>query len=190
MTDLLLVFLGVAYLENLLLWVFLDGGLRAASGIAGKWLRVAGSLLMLALLLHLFPTTVLAIPPQGVAYLHALAFVATAMAIAPGAEAPALVWDLPRLRLLRMGLPLLVANLAVMVFVLLDGQRSASLRDTLGFCLGASLAFSLAMLFVPPLRERIEGASVPRSWQGLPILTLTAGLVALALTGYRDGLPW
>lgn len=190
MTDLFLVFLGAAYLENLLLWRFFDIGGRTATGIAGKLLAVSASLLMLALILRIFPLDLLSVPPRATAYLHALAFVTTAMAIAPRADAPALASDPTRLSLLRRYLPLLVANLAVLAFVALDGRRVHDLREALGFCLVASLALCLAMLLASPLRQRVEGAAVPRRWRGLPILALTACLAALALAGYRGVLPW
>lgn len=191
MTGLLLVFLGAAYLENLLLRIFFDGGgVRAASGISGKWLIVAGSLLILALVMHGFPTAVPAIPPQAAVYLQSLAFVATAMAAAPLADGPIPGPGVPRLQSLRQAMPLLVANFAVLTFVLLDGRQSPSLREALGLSLGASLPFLLITLFAPPMLERIEGAAVPPIWKGLPIVALTACLVALALTGYRGALSW
>lgn len=188
MTGLLLVFLGAAYLENLLLSIFFDGGERAASGIAGKWLIVAGSLLILVLMLHSYPTTIPSVPPQATAYLQSLAFVMVAMAVARSANAPAL--GPGPLRILRQVLPLLVANLAVLVFVLLDGHQAPSMRDALGLCIGASIPFHLTTLFASPMIERIGGAAVPRNWKGLPIVALTACLAALALTGYRGALPW
>lgn len=185
MTDLLLVFLGAAFLENLLLWKFLDGA-GASAGSAGKWQMVPASLLLLTAMLHLLPTGFLTIPPQALAYLQSLAFVSTAMAVV-AADAARMQ---PRLQWLRRYLPLLVANLAVLVFVLLDRQRAGGLSDVGGFCLGASLAFLLVMLLAGPLLERVEGATAPRAWQGMPIMTLTACLLALALSGYRGALPW
>lgn len=188
MTGLLLVFLGAAYLENLLLWIFFDEGARVANGSAGKWLIVTGSLLTLVLMLQSFPTTILAVPPQATAYLQSLAFVMVAMAVARSANAPALG---PRpLQSLRQALPLLVANFAVLLFVLLDGKQATGMRDALGLCIGASIPFHLITLFASPMIERIEDAAVPRNWKGLPIVALTACLAALALTGYHGALPW
>jgi len=185
MADLLLVFLGAALLEHALLWRFLDGGAHAA---VGRWLPVPISLLILAAMLRLFSTSIPAIPAPAMAYLHSLALVTTAMAVAARPGASALAQD-RRLNWLRTWLPLLAANLAVLVFVLLDG-RHGNLRAGAGFCLGASLAFYLTMLFVTSLRERVERAAVSRRWQGLPTLALTACLVALALSGYRGLMPW
>ena len=187
MTDLLLVFLGAAFLENLLLWKFLDGA-RASAGAAGKWQLVPASLLMLAGTLRVLPASFLPFPPQALAYLHSLAFVSTAMAVATRPDAAAMLQ--PGLRWLRRYLPLLVANVAVLVFVLLDDQRTGSLRGAVGFCLGASLAFFLLMLLVWPLHERIEGSAVPPAWRGIPIMALTACMMALALSAYRGVLPW
>jgi electron transport complex protein RnfA len=190
MTDLLLIFLGAAYLENLLLWRFFDGDVHGSARIHGAWLLVPAALLGLAASARLLPTTVPSIPPQAMAYLHALAFVTTAMAIVSRGEAAVLGPEQLPLQRLRKFLPLLVANAAVLAFVLLHGRPAGDLRDAAAFCLGASLAFCLIMLFVTPLRLRIEGSAVPRRWRGLPIIALTACLVALALSGYRGALPW
>jgi len=190
MSDLLLIFLGAAYLENLLLWRFFDGGARGSARTHVAWLVVPAALLGLAASLRIFPTAVPPMPPQAMAYLHALAFVTTAMAIMSRGEPAALGPEQLRLQWLRKFLPLLVANAAVLAFVLLHGQQAGDLRDAAGFCLGASLAFYLTMLLASPLLERVQGAAVLRGWHRLPIITLTACVIALALSGYRGALSW
>jgi len=190
MSDLLLIFLGAAYIENLLLWRFFDGGIRDSAGMHAAWLLVPASLLGLAAVLRIFPLASPPIPPQAIAYLHSLAFVTTAMAIASRDEAALLGPVSLRLRRLRNYLPLMVANAAVLAFALLRGRQAGDLLDAVGFCLGASLAFYLTMLLASPLLERVQGAAVLRGWHRLPIITLTACVIALALSGYRGALSW
>jgi len=122
-------------------------------------------------------------------YLSMLAFTTTVIALAPSTMLDALVVR-PRLRWLRDHLPLLVANLAVIAFVLLDPRGAHRLLDAIGFCVGASLVFQIATIFYSPMRDRIEVADVPRRWRGAPVVVLTAGLMALALSAYAASLPW
>ena len=123
-------------------------------------------------------------------YLQALAFVLTAMAVSPAVIGESFRQAMPRLSKLRRYLPLLVANVAVLVFVLLDDRPDRGLREAAVFCLGASLAFHPATILLSALRERIEESNVPQPFRGMPIIVLTACLVALAMMGCFGALPW
>jgi electron transport complex protein RnfB len=45
------------------------------------------------------------------------------------------------------------------------------------------LAFALAWLAFPAIRERLAGTDVPVAWRGKPILGLTCGLMSMAFAG-------
>jgi electron transport complex protein RnfA len=192
MTELLLIFLGAAYLDNLALIAFFDRPIAAPVQGGRALLVVAGLLLALLATLHGIAPESVRIPPPAQVYLSMLAFTTTILALAQSTTLGATVVR-PRLRWLRWlrkHLPLLVANLAVLAFVLLESRHAHRLPDTVGFCLGASLVFHIATVLYSPMRERIEVADVPRRWRGAPIALVTAGLIALALTGYAASLPW
>jgi electron transport complex protein RnfA len=189
MTELLLIFLGAAYLDNLALIAFFDRPARAPAQGGRALVVVAGLLIALLAALHALAPESLRMPPRGLLYLSMLAFTTTVIALAPGAPLGAFVVD-SRLRWLRNYLPLLVANLAVIAFVLLDPRAAHRLLDAIGFCVGASLVFQIATIFYSPMHDRIEVADVPRRWRGAPIALLTAGLMALALSAYAASLPW
>ena len=188
MTDLLLIFLGAAYLDNLVLMKFFDVTMGTSKKVVAGIFVVAGLLLVLAAALNGFPQA-WRLPPQATAYLHALAFMTTVMTVAQGFGAGAR-HSQPRLRRLRNHLPLLVANLAVLAFALLDERQAHGLLETAGFCLAASLTFYVALVLFSSLRERLEVADIPQTWRGTPIALLTAGLMSLALMGYVGSLPW
>jgi electron transport complex protein RnfA len=44
--------------------------------------------------------------------------------------------------------------------------------------------FTLALILMAGLRERLESADIPKSLEGLPIAFITAGLMALAFLGF------
>jgi electron transport complex protein RnfA len=49
---------------------------------------------------------------------------------------------------------------------------------------GAGLGFTLAMVLMSGIRERLELADVPKPLRGIPIAFITASLMALAFLGF------
>ncbi len=48
---------------------------------------------------------------------------------------------------------------------------------------GAALGFGLIMLAFSTIRERLEAATIPEAWKGVPVALITAGIMALAFAG-------
>jgi electron transport complex protein RnfA len=86
-------------------------------------------------------------------------------------------------------LPLIVTNCAVLGVAVLN-VNSGFMNADMGLLksvvqgLGAGLGFTLALLLMAGIRERLELARVPKNLQGLPITFVTAGLLALAFLGF------
>jgi len=49
---------------------------------------------------------------------------------------------------------------------------------------GAGVGFTLALVLMAGIRERLELADVPKPLQGMPIAFITAGLLAIAFMGF------
>ena len=54
----------------------------------------------------------------------------------------------------------------------------------IGYCLGASLGFAFALLLFTGVRKRIQEEDVPQSFRGIPLLLVSAGLVAIAFYAF------
>ena len=50
--------------------------------------------------------------------------------------------------------------------------------------LGTAIGFTIAIVIMAGIRERIEYNDVPESFKGMPIVLLTAGLMAIAFFGF------
>ena len=87
-------------------------------------------------------------------------------------------------QLMGLYLPLITTNCAVLGVALLSIQQQLNFTQTVVFALGASIGFSLVMVLFAAIRERLEGADVPRPFQGVPISLITAGLMSLAFMGF------
>lgn len=88
-------------------------------------------------------------------------------------------------------LPLITTNCAVLGVVLLNVEEGYSFGESIVSSLGAGLGFMVAMIMFAGVRERLEGADIPKSLQGLPITLVSASLVSmsfLGFTGLVDGI--
>ena len=75
-------------------------------------------------------------------------------------------------------------NCAALGCALLISQRSYGLGSALVFALFGGVGATVAMASFASLREEVSFHHCPRCFQGLPILLITAGLMALALVGF------
>lgn len=88
-------------------------------------------------------------------------------------------------------LPLITTNCAVLGVVLLNIEESYTFAQSIVSSLGAGLGFMVAMIMFAGVRERLEGADIPKSLQGLPITLVSSSLVSmsfLGFTGLVDGI--
>jgi len=78
------------------------------------------------------------------------------------------------------------AVLGVAVLNINSGFISADygLVKTLVQGMGAGLGFTLALVLMAGIRERLELADLSKNIEGLPIAFVTAGLLALAFLGF------
>jgi len=81
-------------------------------------------------------------------------------------------------------LPLITTNCAVLGVVLLNVEEGYSFGESIVSSLGAGLGFMVAMIMFAGVRERLEGADIPKSLQGLPITLVSASLVSMSFLGF------
>ena len=81
-------------------------------------------------------------------------------------------------------LPLITTNCAVLGVVLLNIEEGYSFGQSIVSSLGAGLGFMVAMIMFAGVRERLEGADIPKSLQGLPITSVSASLVSMSFLGF------
>lgn len=81
-------------------------------------------------------------------------------------------------------LPLITTNCMVLGVTVLNVQNKYNLFETVISGLGASIGFTLALVLMAALRERLVYAKMPKALQGVPIALISAGLMALAFSGF------
>ena len=81
-------------------------------------------------------------------------------------------------------LPLITTNCAVLGSAALNFNANRPVFEATVFGCFSGVGFAIALLLFASLRERLELASPPRAFQGLPIALITAGILAMAFVGF------
>ncbi|EFA89723.1 electron transporter RnfA [Peptoniphilus lacrimalis DNF00528] len=122
--------------------------------------------------------------PLNIAYLQTIAFILVIASLVQFVEmfikkaSPALYTAMG------VYLPLITTNCVVLGVAVLNIQKEYNLIETIFSGFGASVGFTLALLFMSCLREKLAIGNVPKALQGVPIALVSAGLMALAFSGF------
>ena len=81
-------------------------------------------------------------------------------------------------------LPLITTNCAVLGVALLNTQNEYNFIESVVYGITGGLGFLLAIVLFASVRERVEFAEYPESFEGFPICLVTASLLALAFMGF------
>ena len=81
-------------------------------------------------------------------------------------------------------LPLITTNCAVLGAATINFTEHRSVLDATIFGCFSGVGFSLALLLFASIREKLELASPPKAMEGTPIALVTAGILAMAFSGF------
>ena len=81
-------------------------------------------------------------------------------------------------------LPLITTNCAVLGVAITNVQKEYGILAGTVNGFATALGFMISIVILAGLRERMEHNDVPQSFQGMPHVLLTAGLMAIAFCGF------
>lgn len=81
-------------------------------------------------------------------------------------------------------LPLITTNCVVLGVAILNIQEGYNFIETVVNGFGAAVGFTLALVLLAGIRERIEYSDIPAPFKGVPIAFLTASCLAMAFMGF------
>lgn len=127
--------------------------------------------------------------PYGITYLRTIAFILVIASLVQLVEmaiekmAPSLYHSLG------IFLPLITTNCAVLGVAVLNIESGfitaeMGLVKTLVQGIGAGIGFTIALLLMAGIREKLELADIPENLKGMPIAFVVSGLLALAFLGF------
>ena len=187
MKELLLIAIGSALVNNVVLSQFL--GLCPFLGVSKKVETSAGMGAAVIFVITI-ASAVTSLVYTGILvnlhleYLQTIVFILVIAALVQFVEM-FLKKSMPSLyEALGVYLPLITTNCAVLGVALTNVQKSYNILESVINGVGTSVGFTIAIVMLAGVREKIEHNDVPYSFQGSPIVLITAGLMAIAFFGF------
>lgn len=122
--------------------------------------------------------------PFDLSYLRTLSFIVTIAAVVQMTEMVIAKTSPVLQQVLGIYLPLITTNCAVLGVALFQTAREYSLLQSLVFSLGGGLGFTLALVLMAGLRERVALIDLPAIAQGTALTLMLAGLLSLSFMGF------
>ena len=185
MKELFLIAVGSALVNNVVLSQFL--GLCPFLGVSKNVKTSAGmgAAVIFVITIASFVTSVIykgILVNLNLEFLQTIVFILVIAALVQFVEMFLKKSMPPLYEALGVYLPLITTNCAVLGVALTNVQKSYSILESVINGVGTSVGFTIVML--AGVREKIEHNDVPYSFQGSPIVLITAGLMAIAFFGF------
>ncbi len=87
-------------------------------------------------------------------------------------------------RALGIFLPLITTNCAILGLALFQTNKGYGFVQCLVYALGAGAGFTLALVLMAGLREKLELATVPDAVRGTALALILAGILSIAFMGF------
>jgi electron transport complex protein RnfA len=180
------IFLNALLINNFVLSLFL--GLCPFLGVSGKLgtavpMGIATALVMLVSSLCAFFINELLVAFQ-IEFLRLISYIAVIASAVQLVEMSMKKFSPGLFRALGIFLPLITTNCAILGLALFQTFKEYTLLQSLVYSLGAGAGFTLAILLMAGLRERLELANVPSVSQGAAMSLMLAGLLSLTFMGF------
>ena len=187
MGNLLAIAIGSAFISNVVLSQFL--GICPFLGVSKK-VKTAlgmGSAVVFVITLASFVASVIykfILVPLNITYLQTIVFILVIAALVQFVEM-FLKKSIPSLyQALGVYLPLITTHCAVLGVALTNVQKSYGIIESVVNGLATAVGFLISITILAGLREKMEYNNIPKAFQGMPHVLLTAGLMAIAFFGF------
>ena len=87
-------------------------------------------------------------------------------------------------RALGIFLPLITTNCAILGLALFQTNKGYNFIECVVYALGAGIGFTLALVLMAGLREKLDLANVPELVQGTAVALIIAGILSLSFMGF------
>lgn len=185
--ELLIIFISAALVNNFVLSYFLGicpfiGVSNKSSSAVSMGLATTFVMVLTAIVSWLLYNLVLA--PYKLEFLQIPSFILVIASLVQFVEMVIKKVSQPLYRALGIFLPLITTNCAILGLALLASMKEYDFIQSVVFGIGAGAGFTLALVIMAGIREELDLADVPKSFQGAPITLIVAGILALAFMGF------
>ena len=123
--------------------------------------------------------------PLNLAYLRTIAFILVIAGLVQLVEMILKKTNPTLFRALGIYLPLITTNCTILGVALLVIDNSYGLVETIVFSIATGAGFTLAMIIMAGIRERLELVSMSQFFKGAAVTLVTAGILSLAFMGFK-----
>lgn len=192
MQELLLILLSTALVNNVVLVNFL--GLCPAMGVSKGMSSAFGMGLATTFVMTLAASATwliehLILRSLDLAYLRLLTFILVIAATVQFTEMVIRKASPGLYQSLGIFLPLITTNCAVLGMTLINVTRDTGFLMSVFYGFGVATGFTLVMVMLAGLRERLALAPVPKAFAGAPVALMTIGLLSMAFMGFAGLIP-
>lgn len=186
--KLFLILLSTVLVNNFVMSRFLGicpflGVSKKISTAAGMGAAVTFVMAIASLFTYIIQYAIL--EPMGLEYLQTIAFILVIAALVQFVEMVIQKMSPTLYQALGVYLPLITTNCAVLGVAIINIQEKYDMLQTLFNGTGAALGFTLAIVLMAGVRERLELSDIPEPLKGFPITLITAGLMSVAFLGFQ-----
>jgi electron transport complex protein RnfA len=187
MENLLVIAVGAIFVNNLVLSRFLGlcpffGVSRNTSSALGMGLAV--TIVMTCASAITWPIYTYLLRPFNIEFMEIVTFILVIATFVQLVEMVIRRYKPDLYGVLGIYLPLITTNCAIMGVALLNVEENYSFIESVVNGFAAGIGFMLALLLMSGIRERLEFADVPKSFQDLPIAFVSAALLALTFMAF------
>lgn len=127
--------------------------------------------------------------PFGITYLRTLMFILVIASLVQFVEIILHKFSPALYKALGIFLPLITTNCAILGVAQINSMKSFNFLQSMLHGFASGIGFTLALVLMAGLREKVELAKVPASFKGAPMAFILAGLMALAFQGFAGLVP-
>lgn len=187
MAECMLIAVAAALVNNVVLSQFL--GLCPFIGVSKKTDTAAGMGAAVIFVILIASSVTYGIyygilEPLNIEYLQTIVFILVIAALVQLVEMILKKFIKPLYQALGVYLPLITTNCAVLGVAISNIDDGYSFAQSLANSLGTSVGFLISIVILAGIREKSEHNDIPKAFQGTPIVLVTAGLMAIAFTGF------
>lgn len=185
--DLILIAIGSALVSNVVLSQFL--GLCPFLGVSKKVETAAGmgGAVIFVITLASFVAGLIyryILVPFDITYLQTIVFILVIAALVQFVEMFLKKFVVGLYEALGVYLPLITTNCAVLGVALNNVKYDYNILTGVVNGFATAVGFAIAIIILAGLREKMEFNDIPEPFKGMPIVLITAGLMAIAFCGF------
>ena len=122
--------------------------------------------------------------PLDMGYLQTIVFILIIAMLVQFVEMVLKKYMVSLYKALGVYLPLITTNCAVLGVALLNVQNDYNIVQGIVNGFATAIGFTISIVILAGIREKMEYNDIPESFKGMPIVLITAGLMAIAFCGF------